>query len=134
MDFSNTSFAKVYETTKETTELFLGVNEHTGEDMVLVIAEAQNDNHRRISRKYQKSLERAKGDEAKRLIHCEIIGRAILVSWKGFTDDDGTPIEPTVENRISILKKFPRLLSDVVDEATNIKNFQDEVDAEAEKN
>ena len=131
---SKGTFDTLYETTKDTTEIVVGVNAND-EDIVFVIAESGNKAHTKIQRRYAKQLERARFNEKRQnILMAEVTAKALLISWNGVLDKDGNEIEPTYENKKDALIKHRKLFLEVLETANDTGNFQDdEEDMSAEE-
>lgn len=123
-----TTFDQFYATDETLVEdgapMSLGLNAN-GEEVILYIGQEGNEKHNAALRKRQKRLENARHDEkAMMAIRCEIIAEAILLTWKGVLDQDGAPVEPSYENRVAILKKYKKLLLDILEFSGDMSNYR----------
>jgi len=109
----------------ETTEVFIGEN-HKGDETWFTVAQMQNPEHEKMQRKFSKALERSRRNQKKqREIQIEIVARSILVGWRNLIDDDGEEVKCTFKNKVDVLTKYREVLNRVLDEASDITNFQD---------
>jgi|GEM_PF-2723419 len=101
----------------------VGVNSK-GEDVVFYVAEAGNEKHEKVQRRYSKMLEATrKVDKEHEKVISRIIAESILVSWEGMLDEKENLVEPTVENKTAYLIKYRKLRQKVMEIATNDSNF-----------
>jgi len=115
---------------KEIADLYIGDNQN-GEEIIFYVAQAGSTQHEKAQRKYSKELERARKNPKKtRLIFNKIIASSILTGWKGLIDDNGTPVENTFDNRLSILNKYKQISNDVMNLATDNESYLNEEDEE----
>lgn len=109
----------------ETTTVFIGEN-HKGEEIWFKVAQMQNPEHEKMQRKFSRQLERSRKNVKKqRAIQTEIVARSILMGWENLIDDDGNPVKCTVKNKMDVLTKYREILNRVLEEASDIANFQD---------
>lgn len=52
------------------------------------------------------------------------IAEAIIVDWKGVTDEEGAVLDCTYDNRLTVLKKYPDFRDDVVLAASERDTFK----------
>ena len=110
---------------RETTEVFIGEN-HKGDEIWFTVTQMQNPEHEKMQRKFSRALERSRRNTKKqREIQIEIVARSILVGWRNLIDDDGKEVKCTVKNKIAVLTKYREVLNRVLEEASDIANFQD---------
>jgi hypothetical protein len=60
-------------------------------------------------------------------IYEEAWAKFVLLSWEGI-EEGGRPLEPTEENRLAMLKRYPKFKALVIREAGNFRNFQPQED------
>lgn len=130
------TFDKLYETELETAEMFVGPNDKD-EEVVFIVSQIGSKEHDKAQRKYSKQLERSrKNPKRHQEIMAKIAAISLLKDWRGVLDENGDPVEATPQNRYEALKKYRRLLFDVIDFASDPNNFRedelDEVDSEDE--
>jgi hypothetical protein len=63
----------------------------------------------------------------------EALASDILLEWESI-EDEGKPIDPTVENRLAMIRKYPAFKAFVVRESRLRANFQREREAAEAKN
>ena len=103
------------------------------ENITIWVAEAGNPNHEKCQRKYSKQLEHTrKNRKAHDEVIAKIVAESILVKWEGFLDDNGAPIEPTVENKTKMLRDYKKFMTAVLEAAGDYDNYSI-VDPDAEK-
>ena len=115
----------------DTAELFIAENSD-GTDMVFIVSRTRTSKHEYATRKYQEELERADGNTKRtNSVLALIIAESLLVSWKNVFDDKGKAVEPTTENKVAVLVKYPALINKISMFSANVKNFKSADDDEA---
>lgn len=61
-------------------------------------------------------------DTAQNLLHT-VFAESIVLSWKGWKDDDGNELEYSVENVIQLFREAPEIFSSIRDESEKLSNF-----------
>jgi len=120
---------KQYDTTRDTYELYIGLNAQE-EEIFFLVAQAGNPEHKKVQRAYAQKLERARRNPAKRnRVVAEILAKSILKGWKGLLGENKQEIPCTYENKLAVLtnKKYGEaLFVQIMEAASDITNFQDE--------
>ena len=118
------TFNDLFVSTLDTAEMFLGVNSKD-QEIICNVRETGCPEHEKAQRKYAKMLERSRNNRKRRhLIMSKIVAESLLVSWRGFLDDDGNEVPDTLENRIDALTRFKKFFFDVLEFAGDRENFQ----------
>ncbi|PHR58818.1 MAG: hypothetical protein COA47_10455 [Robiginitomaculum sp.] len=73
-------------------------------------------------------------DEIVQQIERELYARTVLLTWFDFTDKDGELLEPTLENKIRVLKEIPRFFTDIIRLSNDIRKFKAEAEEADAKN
>lgn len=119
---------KQFETTSDTYELYIGTNREE-EEIVFVVAQAGNPEHKKVQRAYAQKLERARRNPVKRnRVIAEIVAKSLLKGWRGMLDDEGKEIPCTFENKVAVLTNKTygeQLFVQIMEAASDITNFQD---------
>jgi hypothetical protein len=101
----------------------IGLN-RKNEPVTITVAEAGNPNHLKLTRKYEKALESSRhNQEKRRMLNAKIIAESLLIDWSGVLDLDGKPVPATVENKIKAMMHSSRLMSDIIDAASDRANL-----------
>lgn len=99
-----------------------------GNGVYFSVARMRNPRHEKASRKYAADMDRTrKAPKLQNEILAKIVAESILMSWRGLKDKEGNEIEPTYENRLSVLMSYPDLMNAVMVFANTISNYQDVV-------
>ena len=130
------SFDQLYKTNPEKSitgvPFTVGVNKNN-DPIVLYIAESNNERHEKAHLKKSKALERTRFNKAaNHKIWAEIVADTILIKWEGVLDANGEPIEPTLENKTTMLVEYKSLFVDVLSFANDRNNFIDAEEADGE--
>lgn len=79
----------------------------------------------RTNRKYRKQLEHdLMEDELAERIMREVYAKTVVLGWEGVTDKDGSPLEFSIENCITLFEALPELYADIRDMATKAELFR----------
>lgn len=107
-----------------------------GKPIILKITEAGCDLHIAAQRKYQRALERTRGNKSENhKVWASVVAEGLLVGWENLLDANGKVIPPTIENRTQALIGNERLMNEVTGFAGDSTNFQREAaEDETEKN
>ena len=102
----------------------VGINQNN-EKVIFWIAEAGNEKHEKVQRKYSEDLELARNNDVLyREILVKIVAESLLVKWSGVLDDNGEELAPTLENKIAALTQYRKLYHKVMDIATSETKFK----------
>ena len=90
---------------------------------------------REVRRRLEKPLMRkTRGDdlplETLEYLLTEQLAQAVIVDWRGVTDENGNDLPCTLEHRREILTKFPDFREDVATAAMSRVTFQEEAQEE----
>lgn len=122
------TFDQLFVSTLDTAEMFLGVNTND-QEITCNIRETGCPEHEKAQRKYAKMLERSRNNRKRRhMIMAKIVAESLLVSWRGFLDDEGNEIPDTLESRTEALTQFKKFFFDVLEFAGDRENFRADED------
>jgi hypothetical protein len=135
MDFG--SIEELYKTDEKLTEegapITIGMNAKD-EPIIMHVAEAGNQKHKKAQRKYDRQLEIARNNPKRRsLLMAKIVAESILTGWSGVLDSKGKEVKYTIANGIDALLKYDKLNIEIMDAATDIENYRP-AEEETEKN
>jgi len=92
---------------------------------------------------YQKKLNRPYADMVRRgplpahiaedLME-KLIAHAVISDWRGVTNEDGTELPPTDENKLAIIKELPEFRDEILGVSFERDGFKQALDEDAEKN
>jgi len=95
------------------------------EPVTLFIAEAGNPGHEKAQRQFAKELEVSRRNRKHRQrINARIIAIGVLKTWEGVLDDDGNPVDPTVDNKVAALLKYKKMYLRVLQESDDPDNYR----------
>lgn len=60
--------------------------------------------------------------------------RGCLTGWENITNESGEELEFNEQNALKLFSDLPHLLSDLMEQATELSNYQDELTEESAKN
>lgn len=70
-------------------------------------------------------------DKSNSLLH-EIFFESVVVGWKNINGRDGNPLEYNKANFVQLMSDLPELWGTLREEASDIRNFQDQATPEAD--
>lgn len=127
------SFTNLFLSDIDVAEVYMGVNAKE-DDIIFNLREVNCEAHEKSVRKYTKALERTrKNDKSHNKVLCQIIAESIIVDWNGVLDENGEQIESTFENKVENLIKYKKLMTAVMQEASNESNFKEDPDPQGEE-
>ncbi|PZQ46168.1 MAG: hypothetical protein DI551_05675 [Micavibrio aeruginosavorus] len=88
-----------------------------------------NRNYQRVlankMRPHRRKVEQgALGEEVSRRLLAEVYAEAVVTGWDGVTDRDGKALEFTAENCVTLLLDLPDLFDDIINSASDVRNFR----------
>lgn len=63
-------------------------------------------------------------EDVMRRVLAETYAESVITGWENVTDEQGKPIEFTTENVTKLLLDLPELFNDIINSATDLKNFR----------
>jgi hypothetical protein len=136
------SLDKIYqndpEKSSEGIPIDVGMNDD-GTSITMYVAETNantNKKFAKVTRKYERALQAArKNTERRKQLWAKIVAESVLVRWENVMQDDGTQLQPTVENKITVLLEYEDLMTEILAVANDKANYMpEEVIQETEKN
>jgi len=109
-----------------------------GDGSSVLVARNGNKNSRALSKQlvapHKVALRNDKlPDDVLEKITIQVMAQTILLDWKGI-DEAGQPVPYTVENARRLLTDYPDFRDQVSGIASDMRNYQDQEEAEAAKN
>lgn len=76
-----------------------------------------------MNKEYQDGVISDAGAENDDEYYAKLIAKHLLLDWKNLDDDEGKPIECTLENKIEILTKYTEIAAVIINFASQPSNF-----------
>lgn len=108
-----------------------------GDDISVKVARLNSERSQAVRRKLEKPYSKIRGsipEDIAEEILTKQVAEAILLDWKGVTDESGKEIECTYENRYKMLKEFKDFRFDVVTCSVEAETFKGKQIEEVTKN
>lgn len=108
-----------------------------GDDISVKVARLNSERSQAVRRKLEKPYSKIRGsipEDIAEEILTKQVAEAVLLDWKGVTDENGKEIECTYENRYKMLKEFKDFRFDVVTCSVEAETFKGKQIEEVTKN
>lgn len=108
-----------------------------GDGVLVKVARLNSERSQAVRRKLEKPYSKIRGsipEDISEEILTKQVAEAVLLDWKGVTDENGKELECTYENRYKVLKEYKDFRFDVVTCAVEAETFKNKQVEEATKN
>lgn len=108
-----------------------------GDGLEIKVARISSERSKAVRHRLEKPYAKMRGEiptSIQEQILIKQIAEAVLLDWKGVTDDEGKAIECTLDAKIKMLTEFKDFLQDVVMVAMEAETFKAQKIEEASKN
>ena len=108
-----------------------------GDGLEIKVARISSERSKAVRHRLEKPYAKMRGEiptSIQEQILIKQIAEAVLLDWKGVTDDEGKAIECTVDAKVKMLTEFKDFLQDVVMVAMEAETFKAQKIEEASKN
>lgn len=98
-----------------------------GDEILVKVARLNSERSQAVRRKLEKPYSKIRGnipEDISEEILTKQVAEAVLLDWKGVTDDNGKDLECTYENRYKMLKEFKDFRFDVVTCSMEAETFK----------